>query len=463
MFYRNNYGVSNMEKKIIKNKAQCKKCKDIIESKATNDLKKCSCSSIAMDGGLEHIKRIGNLDDVIELSEYEKEKQNGSLPNTLNLNSIKKDFSSIKFNTIVPDNVNKRIISSMESTNRLNDSIIKNISFPFQELSKSVISSLNPIYFSLNQRLVQTIKPIISMQTEMISNIVKQMNPMQEIAKKLSEALKPITSQVIDSLPKMTSYFSELSNSLEKAKENPDSLLNWIEYSEKLSEYIWTIPYDISSEELKSLTSVVNSEKEFDKYMLRYFDKTKLEKMFDELLSRIPYKHKTIFKQIRNSFYQKDYALANTGILSVIDELCSQFLLDKGCLKRKDILLPIVEMINNTSDDNFEVIPILVLNDNINTIYESVDFNKRIKIKTNKKVRRNPSQHGRYFSNRKIDTIMLLNTVYYLLIVMDTYKQYVGKIIYVRNSTELGFANTIYSSEVKRFYIRKKYIRKNKK
>ena len=77
----------------------------------------------------------------------------------------------------------------------------------------------------------------------------------------------------------------------------------------------------------------------------------------------------------------------DTGILSVIDELCSQFLSDKGCLKRKDIMLPIVEIIDNTSDDNFEVIPILVLNDNINVIYETVDFNKRIKIKTNKKVR----------------------------------------------------------------------------
>ncbi len=90
----------------------------------------------------------------------------------------------------------------------------------------------------------------------------------------------------------MTSYFDELSKSLEKARENPDSLLNWIEYSEKLSEYIWTIPYDISSDELKSLTSVVNSEKEFDKYMLKYFDKAKIEKFFDELLSKIPYRHK---------------------------------------------------------------------------------------------------------------------------------------------------------------------------
>lgn len=454
-----------MENKIICNKAQCKKWKDIIESKDTNDLKRCTCGSIAVDGGLEYVKRIGNLDDVIELSEYEREKTNNLLSTPLNSSVIKKDFPIVKISSplSISNSFNKNLLPAIKINNNFSDLIITNLSSPLLKFSESILESIKPSYFDFNHRLVETMKPIISMQNELIFNIVKQVNPMQEIAKKLSEALKPITSQIIDSLPKMTSYFDELSKSWEKARENPDSLLNWIEYSEKLSEYIWTIPYDISSDELKSLTTIVNSEKEFDKYMLKYFDKAKLEKLFNELLFKIPYRHKTILKQIRNSFYQKDYALANTGILSVIDELCSQFLSDKGCLKRKDILLPIVEIIDNTSDDNFEVIPILVLNDNINVIYETVDFNKRIKIKTNKKVRRNPSQHGKYFSNRKIDTIMLLNTVYYLLIVMDTYKQYVGKIIYVKNSAEISFANITYSSDIKRFYIRKKYVRKNRK
>ena len=55
---------------------------------------------------------------------------------------------------------------------------------------------------------------------------------------------------------------------------------------------------------------------------------------------------------------------------------------------------------------------------------------------------------------------MLLNTIYYLLIVMDVYKQYVRKIIYARNLAELSIANTEYSNEIDRFYIKKKYARK---
>lgn len=60
-----------MTRKIIENKAKCKICQDIIESESTNDLKRCSCGSIAVDGGLDYIKRLGNLDNIIELTKYE--------------------------------------------------------------------------------------------------------------------------------------------------------------------------------------------------------------------------------------------------------------------------------------------------------------------------------------------------------------------------------------------------------
>lgn len=59
-----------MEKKeeIISNKIKCKKCGDIIESKSTNDLKRCSCGAVEVDEGTEYLNRIGNENDYIELS-----------------------------------------------------------------------------------------------------------------------------------------------------------------------------------------------------------------------------------------------------------------------------------------------------------------------------------------------------------------------------------------------------------
>lgn len=59
-----------MEKKekIISNKIKCKKRGDIIESKSTNNYKRCSCGSVAVDGGKDYLKRIGKEENYIELS-----------------------------------------------------------------------------------------------------------------------------------------------------------------------------------------------------------------------------------------------------------------------------------------------------------------------------------------------------------------------------------------------------------
>jgi hypothetical protein len=56
---------------IVSNKAQCRICGDIIESKHRHDFVKCSCGAIAVDGGKDYLKRSAkNFDDIIELSEY---------------------------------------------------------------------------------------------------------------------------------------------------------------------------------------------------------------------------------------------------------------------------------------------------------------------------------------------------------------------------------------------------------
>lgn len=56
-------------KKVIRiNKAQCSKCKDIIESKHVHDFRFCKCEAIFVDGGKEYLRRGGDLDLIIDLS-----------------------------------------------------------------------------------------------------------------------------------------------------------------------------------------------------------------------------------------------------------------------------------------------------------------------------------------------------------------------------------------------------------
>ena len=43
--------------KIVKNRARCINCGDIIESTSTHDIKSCSCGSVTVDGGKDYIRR----------------------------------------------------------------------------------------------------------------------------------------------------------------------------------------------------------------------------------------------------------------------------------------------------------------------------------------------------------------------------------------------------------------------
>lgn len=58
-------------RKIKTNKVKCKKCNDTIESKHRHDFVYCNCMSIAVDGGKNYLKRVGNINEFKELSEWE--------------------------------------------------------------------------------------------------------------------------------------------------------------------------------------------------------------------------------------------------------------------------------------------------------------------------------------------------------------------------------------------------------
>lgn len=68
-------GSMRMQKKLKRNRIRCKHCGNIIESKSTNDFKRCKCGAVGIDGGLDYAKRVFASNqaeqDYEELSEYE--------------------------------------------------------------------------------------------------------------------------------------------------------------------------------------------------------------------------------------------------------------------------------------------------------------------------------------------------------------------------------------------------------
>jgi hypothetical protein len=51
-----------------KNAVYCKKCKQTIESKHRHDFVSCACGNF-VDGGLDYLRRGGNLEDMVDISE----------------------------------------------------------------------------------------------------------------------------------------------------------------------------------------------------------------------------------------------------------------------------------------------------------------------------------------------------------------------------------------------------------
>lgn len=57
--------------KLVFNAVQCGKCNDVVASTHRHDFRYCKCGAIAVDGGLEYAKRVGDIHGYQDLSEYE--------------------------------------------------------------------------------------------------------------------------------------------------------------------------------------------------------------------------------------------------------------------------------------------------------------------------------------------------------------------------------------------------------
>ena len=57
----------------------------------------------------------------------------------------------------------------------------------------------------------------------------------------------------------------------EEAKKDPNSVINWEFYKNRLYKFFWVMPYGITTNEIHKILRCVNNEKEFDEYMERYF------------------------------------------------------------------------------------------------------------------------------------------------------------------------------------------------
>lgn len=62
--------------KIYRNAIRCNHCGDEIESTSRHEYVKCSCGAVAVDGGVDYLRRsfVNSREDYTELAVYDEEK-----------------------------------------------------------------------------------------------------------------------------------------------------------------------------------------------------------------------------------------------------------------------------------------------------------------------------------------------------------------------------------------------------
>lgn len=64
--------------RIVRNSARCLKCGEEVESKHRHDFRRCKCRALAVDGGTDYLKRVGELDAWEETSVMGDEAPHGA-------------------------------------------------------------------------------------------------------------------------------------------------------------------------------------------------------------------------------------------------------------------------------------------------------------------------------------------------------------------------------------------------
>lgn len=281
-----------------------------------------------------------------------------------------------------------------------------------------IITQLSPFFDVQLPKIMEAIKPLYSYQFDKITEQVKAIteSPIISQIQIVADNLRNVTKAFTDALINNNALVG-IQDTLREVKNNPNSIFNWMHYYDALTEYYWITPYKMPIPQLKELLETITSEKDFDAYCRKYFTKDLVNELFDDIYSRISKKKdKVYFNEIREAYNHRLYAIANTGLVCMIDNQLSKYMIDKKNLTRTNLFKFIAFDIESKIGMNNEIVfKTLMMNSNINRLYEDVEFNKGIKVNTQKQVRRNTIAHGKMFSARKIDFIMILNTYYYLL------------------------------------------------
>lgn len=181
---------------------------------------------------------------------------------------------------------------------------------------------------------------------------------------------------------------------------------------EMLNNFYWVVPFEYKYENLNVLLKYKDL-KEYETYMLKYFNNNRIKRIFSKIRRQCDEKDKKeVFRQIERAFFNEDYAICITNLITLLDGLTLSLLTqDSVCqhlsYQAVDALL---EYINECPIDEFGYelyLKVHILNNFYMILYENENF----KNNKNKKLSRHLNSHGIKYLNTKVDALRLLNVI----------------------------------------------------
>lgn len=279
------------------------------------------------------------------------------------------------FKSII-DNYNKSIIPVVTSDSYLNK-------------IRLATSSLNTI--------APKITNYVNQNMEYINTMINAMN------------ISSIVSEYVDKYQKM------MKEVLKTIKLLPTSRLSGVD-STLLNKYYWVVPFEYEYVKVEKLSKYKTRVK-FENYMIKYFNDNRTKRLFKRLRKQFKeIDKKELLKQIENSYFNGDYAICITSLMTLFDG-STLILLEPNSGNQHSsykVIDEILKYINDRPLDEFGYelyLKVDILNNFIDTLYKNV-----INLRGSRRkllLSRHINSHGVRYLNNKINVLRLLNALYF--------------------------------------------------
>lgn len=316
-----------------------------------------------------------------------------------------KSFDVLKYQSPL-----EQFIKNYKSQFNYTQNIIKKTNF----LSEQIKTINNPLY---NTELYNTIKNInfeFMNKLNIFANINTAYN-LENSVKSIIDALdiNSVLKNVSSSLNSIGKIFETIDFKSLPRLSGLDSKI--------LDQFYWVIPFEYEYNNIQKL-SKYTTQKEFEEYILKYFNVNRAKRLFSKIKKQCKSKDKKeLVKQVENAYFREDYAICITSLITMLDGLTLQLLepnSENQHLSYK-IIESMLNYINSCPPDEYSY-EVYIKVDILNNFYLKLYANeKNFKMSKTKTLSRHLNSHGVRYLNKKVEVLRLLNAIYFCQSIID--------------------------------------------